>query len=270
MTAQFRLAIVGGGRMGEAIVAGLLAADAVSVEAIVVAEPETRRRETLRAAHGVLCVAAGVEAVQGADIVLLAVKPQLIDSVVSDLAPHVAPQTLIVSIAAGIACARLESMLVEGTAVVRVMPNTPVFAREGMSVVSGGAAASPEQVELVRELFSSVGKAVVLDERYQAAATAVSGSGPAYVALFIDALARAGVRHGLTRETAELLAVQTVRGTAALLEATGQHPEQLIDAVCSPGGTTIAAIERLEAGGLRAAVADGVAAAVARTRELES
>jgi pyrroline-5-carboxylate reductase len=264
-----KLAIIGGGRMGEAILAGLLAAEAMSPDDIVVAEPDARRRETLSATHGVRCLEDGRDAVADADVVLLAVKPQVIIDVVSALAAAVPPSSLVISIAAGISSARLESLLPAGTAVVRVMPNTPALAREGMSVVSGGQNASAEQVESARALFSAVGKVIVVDERYQAAATAVSGSGPAYVAIFIDALARAGVRHGLTRDVAERLAIQTVRGTAALLDQTGMHPEQLVDGVCSPGGTTIAAVERLEAGGLRSAVADAVEAAVKRTRELD-
>ena len=177
---------------------------------------------------------------------------------------------LVVSIAAGISCARLESLLPDGTAVVRVMPNTPALVREGMSVVSGGTEASAEHVDFVREIFSVLGDAIVLDERYQDAATAVSGSGPAYVALFIDALTRAGVRHGLSREVAERLAVRTVAGTAALIDITGQHPEQVIDGVASPGGTTIAGIEALESGGVRAAVSAAVTAAVGRAKELGS
>lgn len=268
MTIPADLAVIGGGRMGEAIVAGLLAAHAATPAAIVVAEPDPARRETLTAAHGVRCVPSAREALPGAAVVLLAVKPQVIDAVVADIAPQVPSGAVIVSIAAGITSSRLESALPAGTPVVRVMPNTPAMVREGMSVVSAGSEATPEQVEQVREMFAALGRVIVLDERYQDAATAISGSGPAYVALFVDALARAGVRHGLTRDVAQALAVQTLRGTAALLEETGQHPEQLVDAVSSPGGTTIAALDALEAGGFRSAISTAVAAAVARAKEL--
>lgn len=261
------LLIVGGGRMGEAIAGGLVASGMLAPGAIVIAEPMAERRSALVAAHGVRCVVDASEAIGEADIVVLAVKPQVIDEVAADIAGSIG-DALVISIAAGISCARLESRFPAGTAVVRVMPNTPALVREGMSVVSGGSEATAEQVDLVRELFSALGAVLVIDERYQDAAAAISGSGPAYIALVIDALARAGVRQGLPRHVAEDLAVHTVAGTAVLIDRTGAHPEQIIDGVTSPGGTTIAAIEALEAGGVRAAFANAVAAAVARAKEL--
>lgn len=264
-----RIAVIGGGRMGEAIVAGLVSAGAARPEDITVAEPNAPRHSVF-SAHGVACVVDGHDAVAGADYVIFAVKPQVIDAVIAHVADDVPPGAVVVSIAAGMSCARLESLLPAGTPVVRVMPNTPAMVGEGMSVLSGGTETSVEQLEAVRVLFEALGKAIVLDERYQDAATAISGSGPAYVALFIDALARAGVRQGLSRDVAQLLATQTLRGTVELLERTGKHPEELVDAVSSPGGTTIAAIEALEANGLRAGVSAAVAAAVKRSKELGS
>jgi len=261
------LAVVGGGRMGEAIIKGLLDASALPASSVVVAEPSPDRRAALSSAYGVRCVTTGSEALVGATVVLLAVKPQVIDSVVEGLSKEI-DGALVVSIAAGISCARLESLLPAGTSVVRVMPNTPAMVGQGMSVVSGGSESTEAEIALVSALFEAVGKVVVLDERHQDAATSISGSGPAYVALFIDAMARAGVRQGLTRDVAEKLAVQTVRGTADLLDGTGMHPEQLVDGVASPGGTTIAAVEVLEARGFRAAIAGAVEAAVKRAKEL--
>ena len=264
-----RVAVIGGGRMGEAIVAGLLAAGFVDPGSVTVAEPD-RKRADVFSAHGVAVVADGHEAVAGADIVLLAVKPQIIDAVVAHIAPEIPAEAVVVSIAAGITTARVESLLGEDVAVVRVMPNTPAMVGQGMSVVSGGSTASPEQVEMVRGMFEALGRAIVIDERQQDAATAISGSGPACVALFVDSLARAGVRQGLSREVAESLALQTMRGTVELIERTGTHPEAIVDAVSSPGGATIAAIEAFEAGGLRSGVFDAVAAAVRRSKELGS
>lgn len=261
------LAVVGGGRMGEAIVAGLLDSGTVAARSVTVADPNPARREEL-GALGVNTVANATEALP-ADVALIAVKPQVADGVIEGLGPALA-SALVVSIVGGFSCARIESLLPAGTAVVRVMPNTPAMVGEGMAVVSGGGEASAEQVDLVRALFAQVGRAIVLEERYQNAATAVSGSGPAYFALVIDALARAGVRQGLPRDVAQALAVQTMRGTAELIESGNTHPEALIDAVCSPGGTTIAAIEVLESRAVRAAFADAVAANVRRSQELGS
>jgi pyrroline-5-carboxylate reductase len=262
------LVVIGGGRMGEAIVAGLLKSRAMSASEITIAEPSATRRADLTAEYGVVCVADGA-AVLPASAVILAVKPQIMDTVVAGLSESLSG-SLVISIAAGISCGRLEAMLPAGTAVVRVMPNTPAMVGEGMAVVSGGSEASEEQVALAQKLFSAIGKAIVLDERYQDAATAISGSGPAYFALVVDALSRAGVGQGLPRDVAQLLAVQTMSGTARLIEQTGTHPEALLDAVASPGGTTIAAVEALESRAVRAAFAEAVAAAVARAKELGS
>lgn len=272
MTEGFRfegtLAVIGGGKMGEAIVAGLIDAGAVPAEKVTVADPGKDRRELMSSEYGVRCVADGSEALP-ADTVLVAVKPQVIDAVVGSLSSALGG-SLVVSIAAGITCARLESLLPAGTAVVRVMPNTPALVGEGMAIVSGGTEATAEQVALVSGLFSAIGSSIVLDEKFQDAAAAISGCGPAYVALVVDALARAGVTQGLPRAVAQDLALQTVRGTADLILTTGEHPEAIIDMVTSPGGTTIAAVNVLESRGVRAAFADAVAAAVKRSKELGS
>jgi len=262
-----RLAVIGGGKMGEAIIAGLLSAGAVDRERVVVAEPSESRRRKLQEALGLNCVERAEQAVDGAAIVLLAVKPQVIEEVVSGISGKTG-DALVVSIAAGITCARLEAMLPVAAPVVRVMPNAPVLAGQGMSVISGGTHATDRQIEQVGELFGSVGKSVVLPESFQDVATAISGCGPAYVAIVIDSLARAGVRHGLSRDVAQLLAAQTMRGTIDLLEKTDMHPGELADIVASPGGVTAAAIEVLEASGVRKAFASTVTAAIERSREL--
>lgn len=262
-----RIAIIGGGRMGEAIVAGLLASGTVRSEELSVAEPNEERRAVFES-HGVATAVDGHEIVSEADVVVLAVKPQVIDAVLAHIADEIPGNAVVVSIAAGVTTRRLESLLPEGAVVVRVMPNTPAMVGAGMSVVCGGSAASDEDVEMVRSMFEALGEAIVLDERYFDVATAISGSGPAYVALVADALARAGVAHGLPKDTALSLALQTIRGTAELIARTGTHPEALIDAVSSPGGTTIAALAALEERAVRAAFMEAVAAAVRRAREL--
>lgn len=261
------LCVVGGGRMGEAIVAGLLKSGSVSADAVTVVEPSADRRNTLSATYGVSTAESAGAVVSSAEVIIIAVKPQVVETALTEFAGDLSG-ALVVSIAAGVTSARIESLCPAGTAVVRVMPNTPAMVGEGMSVVSPGSEATDTQVDLVSRMFESLGRVVVLDERYQDVATAVSGSGPAYVALFVDALARAGVMHGLPRDVAQLLALQTLRGTVELIERTGQHPEQIADSVASPGGTTIAAIDALERGGFRSAIADAVSAAVRRAKEL--
>jgi pyrroline-5-carboxylate reductase len=264
---QGTLAIIGGGRMGEAILTGLLAAKAVEPAHVIVAEPVAERRTTLDAAHGVRTTDSAAEAATSGDVVILAVKPQVLEEVLGELADQVG-DALVISIAAGMTSARIETALPEGTAVVRVMPNTPAMVGEGMSVVSGGRAATAEEVDLARELMALLGMAIVLPEEQQDIATAISGSGPAYVALFVEALARAGAAEGLSREDAYTLALQTVKGTAALLEESGMHPEELVEAVSSPGGTTVAAVAGLEAHGFSQTMSAAVSAAVERAREL--
>ncbi len=261
------IAIIGGGRMGEAIAAGLIGSGAVPAPQVVVAEPDEARRAELSERHGVMCVRRNSQALLEAQLVIIAVKPQVLDSVLSEIAADLEGK-LVVSIAAGISTARIESSLPQGTRVVRVMPNTPAMVGEGMSLVCGGAEASSDDVALVAGLFDAIGETLVIDERQMDAGTALSGSGPAYFALVVDALARAGVAEGLPRAVAQRLVVQTMLGTAMLLAETKAHPEELVDGVASPGGTTIAALERLEAGAVRAAFAAAVAAAVRRAREL--
>lgn len=262
------IAIVGGGRMGEALLAGLLASDRAQAAALSVAEPLASRRDELGRLYGVACAERGSEAAADAEIVVLAVKPQAIEAACRELAGELSSGALVVSIAAGVTTSRLESMLLDSVRVVRVMPNTPAMIGAGMSVVSGGSRADAEDVERVRTLFEAVGEAVVLPEALQDVATAVSGSGPAYVAVFAEALARAGVRHGLPHDIALKLAAQTLLGTARLMVETGQQPAGLADAVASPGGTTAAALEALEARGFRRAVAAAVDAAANRSKEL--
>lgn len=264
---RYSLAIIGGGRMGEAIAAGLVSSGMLEPASIAVVEPAEARRDVFER-HGMQTAADGHGVVAVADTVLFAVKPQVIDAVVAHYADEIAPETLVVSIAAGIPTARLETLLALGTPVVRVMPNTPAMAGEGMAVVSAGRSASAAHVERVRALFEAVGKVEVLDEPSQDAATAISGSGPAYVALFVDALAEAGAAQGLDRATAERLAVQTFKGTAVMLEKPGISPTGLIAGVSSPGGTTVAALEVLDQADTRGIIASAVEAAVRRAKEL--
>ena len=268
MAPDVSIAVIGGGAMGEAIVLGWISSGAMAPEQIAIVESSAARRQHLSHLERV-AVTESPGAALPADIVMLAVKPQVIEALLAETGVALAGG-LVVSIAAGWSTAHLESLLPAGTRVVRVMPNMPAMAAQGMAIVSGGSEASAADVETVTALFSAIGQAVAVDERHQNAATAISGSGPAYFALVVDALARAGVDAGLPRDVAQTLAIQTMLGTAALLQSSGMHPEALVDSVASPGGTTIAALAELEAGGVRTAFNRAVRAAVACAEELGS
>jgi pyrroline-5-carboxylate reductase len=202
------------------------------------------------------------------DVVVLAVKPQVIDKVLTQIGADVRPDQLVVSVAAGVPIEALESRLPRGSRVVRAMPNTPATVQAGATAVSGGAHASADDLRIARELFEAVGRVVVLDEGLLDAVTGLSGSGPAYVMLIIEALADGGVKVGLHRDTALLLAAQTVFGSAKLLLETGEHPGRLKDMVTSPGGTAIAGLHTLESGALRKTLIDAVETASKRAAEL--
>ncbi|TLM77908.1 MAG: pyrroline-5-carboxylate reductase, partial [Actinobacteria bacterium] len=223
-----RTAVIGGGRMGTAIAAGLAEVGFGGDDGLVVAEPDAARRALLEAEYRIRCVEDAAEAVRDAATVVLAVKPQVMDGVAASLADALAPGALVVSIAAGIPTARIEALLPAGTPVVRVMPNTPAMVYEGMSVVSAGARATREHLEQVIELFGVLGTAIVVPESLQDAATAVSGSGPAYFARFAGALAAAGEANGLAPDVALELAVRTMLGTAELLLAGHTTPAELV------------------------------------------
>lgn len=272
-----RIAVVGGGKMGEAIVGGWLAshegpAAHVVPELITVVNPGAERRAFLSSRYGVECVS-DVRFVKAADIVVLAVKPQIMAQVL-ELVRGCAAFTssnanpLFVSIAAGLTTQRLETMLPQGARLVRVMPNMPLAIGAGASAVTSGSNASQGDVDLVARLFGCLGEAVVVDEPLMDACCAVSGSGPAYVAAMIESLRDAGAAEGLPVEVAELLAFQTVLGTARLVSETGQSLAAVRESICSPGGTTLAALSAMEAAGFSRVFEAGVSAAVCRSKEL--
>ena len=262
-----KLAFIGGGKMGEAIISGLVNGAMFDPDSIHVAEPDLDRREFLSAHYGVNTYESGCD-ISHPTTVILAVKPQVLPEVCRQLAasPNFDP-TRIISIAAGVTTTTLRSLFAEG-ALIRVMPNAPLMVGAGMSVVCVASDTARTEGEVVRELFSLMGEAIVLDESQLNAVTAISGSGPAYFALFVEELTKAGAEVGLTIDDALLLAVQTLRGTARYLELTEASPEELRAAVTSPKGTTAAAIEEFESQGLSAMVTAAVRAAVKRAEEL--
>lgn len=263
-----RLAFVGGGNMGEALLRGILAAKLVGPGDLLVSDVREDRLSSLREAYGVRTHANNADAVGPADLVVLAVKPQVMVRALDDLRHALDEKKLVVSIAAGIPISVIADRFSFPLRVVRAMPNTPALILEGVSALAPGIHATLEDLQTARCLFEAVGKVVIVDESLLDAVTGLSGSGPAYLFLVIEALADAGVKVGLPRDVAHLLAAQTVLGAARMALETGKHPGQLKDMVTSPGGTTIAGLHALEQGGVRAAFFNAVEAATLRSREL--
>ena len=262
-----RLGFLGAGNMSGGLVKGLIQAG-VTPERVSVSDVSEDRRQELHEWYGVAATADNGALVRGCDVVVLAVKPQILGNVLGEIAGDVRADQLVVSIAAGIPIAAIEGRLPAKTRVVRAMPNAPAMVQAGATAIAGGSHAREDDMRIARELFDAVGKVVVLDEHQLDAVTGLSGSGPAYVMLVIEALADGGVKMGLPRAAAHLLAVQTVLGSAALVLQSGEHPARLKDKVTSPGGTTIAGLHALERGGLRGVLMDAVEAATKRAAEL--
>lgn len=261
-----RTGFIGGGNMAEAIIKGLLAGGVPAAE-LAVSEPSEPRRKLLGEKYGVRVTADNAELCRTSDTIILAVKPQIAAQVLGGLGAGMVDK-LFISIMAGVKSAAIEGILGSDTRVVRVMPNTPALVLEGASAVCRGYNATDDDLVLARRIFDLVGTTCVVDEKLMDAVTGVSGSGPAYVLTFIEALSDAGVKHGLTREVATALAAQTVYGTAKLLLETHEHPAVLKGNVASPGGTTIAAMHSLDSDGFRAATINAVDVCVARSKEL--
>jgi len=263
-----RVAFLGAGNMGEALIKGLTQGGLVPAGSITAADPRTEHLEEIAKRYRIQAVADNATLVAGADVVILAVKPQIMGAVLKEIASVVNDGTLLISIAAGVATKKLREHLGKAARLIRVMPNTPALVLEGVTAIARADGLKPGDLEAAQELFGAVGRVVVLDESALDAVTGLSGSGPAYVAVAIEALADGGVKMGLDRATATLLAAQTVLGSARLILETGVHPGQLKDMVSSPGGTTIAGIAALEDGGFRRALIQAVERATLRSREL--
>jgi pyrroline-5-carboxylate reductase len=263
-----RIAILGCGKIGEALVAGLLSSKWRKPAEVVAT---ARRKERVAELHDRYQVGAtldNTEAVTGAGLVVLAVKPQDIEGLLSEIGSALTAKQTVLSVAAAIPTAKIEAQLADGVPVVRAMPNTPATVHEGIAGICAGAHASDEHLALADECLSHLGAVVRLPERYMDAVTAVSGSGPAYFALLAEAMIEAGILLGLSREVSTQLVVQTMLGTGVLLRDEKMHPVELREAVTSPGGTTIRAIHELEQAGVRAAFLNAIQAAMERSREL--
>ena len=260
-----RTAILGAGKIGESLLAGLRSSGWTDV---VVTARRPERLEELRSRYAVEATAANAEAVRGADVVVIAVKPQDIDALLADIGQVLSPRQTVLSIAAAIPTAVIERLIADGVPVVRAMPNAPSTVHEGIAGICAGVHAQREHLERAAEVLRAVGAVVEVAEPYMDAVTAVSGSGPAYFALLAEAMIEAGILLGLSREVSTELVVQTMFGTAKLLRDEKMHPVELREAVTSPGGTTTRAIRELEQAGVRAAFLNAINSAMERSKEL--
>lgn len=263
-----RIALIGAGNMGEALMRGLLRAQAVTPEQVVATGRRQQRLDELAQAYGVEVTRDNVAAVRDANIVLLAVKPQIFGAVLEQIEPAVRADALVISVAAGVTIRSIERHLGASSRIVRAMPNTPALVDTGATALAASNHVQEQDLQRARTIFEAVGQVIHVDEALMDAVTGLSGSGPAFVFAIIEAFSDAGVRVGLPRYQAQALAAQTVLGSAKMLLETGEHPGVLKDRVTSPGGTAIAGLHTLENGGLRTTLINGVVAAAERSREL--
>lgn len=262
-----RIAVLGAGNMGRALVRGMLKAHWAKAENFVATTRRAESAAALAAELGIEAHADNAKAAAGADVVVLGVKPQILPQLLEEIRPVVREGTLVISIAAGVSTGSIEGAL-PGASVVRSMPNLPVNVDAGATAYCFGARARREHGKEARAIFESVGIAVEVDEYLMDAVTGLSGTGPMYVFQIIEGLADAGVKVGLSRDVAMALTIQTVLGAAKMAQQTGEHPARLKDRVTSPGGTAITALHTMERGGLRAILIDAVEAATKRSEEL--
>lgn len=268
MLAGQRIAFIGGGNLSEALIAGLLHGRHARPGHLIASDILADRRDFLKSRFQIHTTSDNCEAARDSDIIVLSVEPQVLAHVLTEMRPASDRNPLFISVAAGFPIARITQTLPAATRIVRAMPNTPSIVQAGMTALSYAKDLSAQDRAIAKALFESVGKVVEIEERLMDAVTALSGSGPAYVFVIIEALADGGVNMGLPRQTADLLATQMMHGAATMLLQTGEHPGRLKDRVASPGGTTMAGLQKLEEGRLRATLISAVDAAMQRAREL--
>ena len=262
------IGFIGAGNMAEAMIRGLLEAGLVTADRLIASDIIEARRQGIDQRYGVRTVAEGRDVAAKASILILAVKPQDMEAALKGMVASVDQTKTIISVAAGTPIAFIAERLPVKARIIRVMPNAPALVLAGAAGIARGEFATPEDLRVAETIFSAVGKVVVVEEKHLDAVTGLSGSGPAYVFLFIGALADGGVKMGLPLDVARLLAAQTVLGATKMLLESGRNPAELIDIIASPGGTTIAGLHALESGGFRGTLMNAVEAATNRSREL--
>ena len=267
-----KIGFIGGGNMAEAIIKGMLSSSLIKASNILASEPSKSRQTFLTSEYKIKMVKDNLDLVKKADILIVAVKPQIISEVLNGIADQVDAKKLVISVAAGVPVSKIEGALSSGKkkklSVVRPMPNTPAVVQEGVTAISPGKGVSKSDLKISHEIFQAVGRTVEVPEEQIDAVTGLSGSGPAYIFMIIEALSDAGVKMGLSRDVANELTVQTVLGSALLVRETGASPGDLKNRVTSPGGTTIAGLHALEKGSLRATLMNAVEKATLRSKEL--
>lgn len=264
-----KIGLIGAGNMGEALISGLIQSGASDAKSILCSDVAQDQLNSLSEKYKISTTTDNVEVAKKSDIIIYAVKPQILGEVLKQTAPALDTSKLIISIAAGVPLAAIASGLHKDLRLIRVMPNICAFVKESATAIAKGEFATQEDVEMARAIFDSIGKTVFIQENIlMDAFTGLSGSGPGYIFTIIDAMADAGVKMGLSRKDSLFLSAQTVMGSAKLLLESGEHPGQLKDRVASPGGTTIAGIHTLEEGGLRTTIINAVEAATKRSKEL--
>lgn len=263
-----KIAFIGAGFMGGALIRGLARSQTVDPKQVTASDPRDQSLSTLASETGVNVARDNAKAVADADIVVFAVKPQIMESVARDLGRKIGKKKLVISIAAGVKTASIESWLPSGARVVRAMPNMPAVVEQSASAICAGASADNVDIMLARQMFDAVGETIEVDEKLMDAVTGLSGSGPAFVFLFLEAMIDAGVSVGLDRASARTLAAQTLYGSAKMAKLSGESPSALKDRITSPGGTTIAGLAELEDRAFRGAIMGAVAKAVRRSKEL--
>ena len=264
-----RICFIGTGNMGEALVSGLIQSQASQPEHIICTDVREDKLATIREKYGVKTTTNNPEAIETSEIIIYAVKPQILAAVLHETADSLNMDKLVISIAAGVPLAAMEACINKDLRLIRVMPNIAAFVKASATAIAAGQHTLDGDIEMAKAVFDSVGESVFIDENIlMDAITGLSGSGPAYIFMIIDAMADAGVKMGLARQDALFLSTQTVMGSAKLLMETQEHPGQAKDRVTSPGGTAIAGIHTLEKGGLRTTLINAVEAATQRSKEL--
>jgi len=268
MFAKTKIAVIGAGKLGEALIAGMMDAGIVKKDQFIATAAHRERLDFIRKKLGVKVTLSNGEAVRKAHLVLLCVKPQVVEEVLRQIADDMTPAHVLISVAASVSTRFMENILAKPIPVIRAMPNTPCQIKQGMTVVARGTHATNAHVEAATKMFDAVGRCLILDEKHMDAVTALSASGPAFVYTIIESLIEGGVRVGLPRDAATLMAAQMIHGAANMVLETGEHPAKLKDIVTTPAGCTVDGLLELEEGGLRITLIKAVDRATRRAREL--